>query len=209
MPDIAVRPSVSGEIVTSSRPFDRAASADVVDAEFITIDAAERTDAPGRPWDDPSRPAGLRSLSAQVARAERGRRAGPAFWTTGIGVAAVAFWISGGHAVMDLASIRIGATEPISVTRFESHIDTGAGGPVLFIEGELANSASSKVDLPLLAVDVSTGEGVTRYLIAEQGGSIAARGRYRFSGRLAAPPGEIGSVKVVIGGRTVVSSKGV
>lgn len=207
MSDQAVRPPVSGEIVTGRHRQSSASAVEILDAEFVTLGRrAPDASADASPRRAPQHH-GLASLAARSPGRVRGARAGAAFWLTGFGAAAAAFWISGGHALVASAKFPSSA-EPLRVTRFQSRIEPGAAGPILFVEGEVINEGMRSTDLPPLSIDVSTGDGVTRFLLGERGGVIAASGRLHFSGRLAAPPGRIDTVTVTLGVRTMRNHKG-
>ena len=107
---------VSGEIMTeaeSAAPIRGAhLGGDVVDAEYETVlTDRPQPDSPVQPAPtmiaSPTAPlAGMEMLRRPEGQAARtpAVRGGPVFWVFGIGLAAAAFWVSGGHALVRGAS---------------------------------------------------------------------------------------------------------
>ena len=81
----------------------------------------------------------------QPQRRKRRSRGGPVFWIVGLGLAAGAFWVSGGHALVRQAPFAgqaapaqsiVNALHIVDVT---SRVEDHGGRPVLFVDGEAVN----------------------------------------------------------------------
>ncbi len=107
---------VSGEIMTATvaaatePPARPTRGSDIVDAQFEAIVPAEpagdhaalRRRQPAAP------PQGMDVLCRTEPKAERARSSGPFFLLGVVTLATIAFWISGGHALLSLESVTIG-----------------------------------------------------------------------------------------------------
>ena len=186
---------LSGEIMSDAGRLAGASphAIDIVDAEFETIARpakakAARIEAP---------PAGL-DILGQTKIAATSRRAGAGFWAGGSALAAAAFWMAGGYALVDHFPVDA-APETVRVAALTTHIARTASGEHLVIDGELENSDTRMTPAPDLQIEVmALGGGVTRYRLGNGRQPIEAGAALRFSSRLAAPPAGIKSVAVTI-----------
>ncbi|MBL8583520.1 MAG: hypothetical protein JNL61_15015 [Rhizobiaceae bacterium] len=197
---------VSGEIMTSTLPHARQAQAypDVVDAVYETVEPARRPqDAPAQVTPDSRPPAtGLGSLRGDAAepRSIRGRRAGAAFWTGGLASAALAFWVSGGHALFDLGAMAPTASAGnggLRIAGLSSSVEPAASRSVLLVDGEAVNDGTEARPLPPLSIAVTGLDGsVTRYRLGTSGRSLGEGERFAFSGRFEVPKEGVQTVSV-------------
>lgn len=190
---------VSGEIMTDVRTrtgFVRE-TADVIDADVeATVTRAPEQMAPaGR-----SAPRGL-DLLRPGTFSQSGRRSGSAaFWTVGLGLVALAFWTSGGHALVrqqvmglkpaaQVADLRIG-----NVT---SRVERHKGRDILFLAGQAGNHGSAVQTLPNLEIVVRSNDGaMTSYYLGTNDVALAPGDRYSFSSRVVAPRNGVRTVSV-------------
>ncbi|MDN2568483.1 hypothetical protein N1F89_19845 [Aquibium sp. A9E412] len=202
---------VSGEIMTGGAAGTARAAqdrADVVDAEYETL-------APGSP-DRPAAPVhasaagpaapprGLETLrrdrggSAAGAPPERrGRRGGPAFWAAGLSAVAIAFWMSGGHALVGPAVERAAPARGLAIAELETRVERHAGRALLLVDGAAVNEGGSARALPDLSIEVLGHDGrTTRYFLGTNGHRLAPGGRFPFSSRLQVAGEGVKSVSV-------------
>lgn len=187
---------LSGEIMSAAgRPAGASAhAADVIDAEFETI--ARPATAKTARIDDVQL-TGLDILGRSKI-ATKSRRAGAGFWAGGSALAAAAFWMAGGHSLVDNLALSA-AQETVRVAALTTHIARTASGEHLVIDGELENSDTRTTPAPDLQIEVmALGGGVTRYRLGNGRQPIEAGAAMRFSSRLAAPAAGIKSVAVTI-----------
>src|SRR5690606_9476171 len=127
-------------------------------------------------------------------------RGGPLFWIFGLTLVALAFWISGGHAlvrqqVAALAPEDRGA--PLRIGEVKSRVEPHNGRDVLFVDGRAENHGSSPRSLPPIEIVVTANDGgATRYFLGTSGAELAPGDRYSFSSRLEAPRNGVKSVSV-------------
>ena len=179
MPDERNARPVSGEIMAAplagSEPAEPGlVHADVVDAEFETIRPAAAVQArPSMSIGTAAAPLlGLDSLrEADAAAKPQGPvRGGPVFWIFGLGLAAGAFWVSGGHALVRQAPFP-GQTAPaqsivnaLHIVGVTSRVEAHGGRQVLFVDGKAVNDDRIERILPRLEIDVTANDGtVMRY----------------------------------------------
>jgi hypothetical protein len=215
MPDERKARPVSGEIMAA--PLAGAESAepgftrnDVVDAEFETIRPAEPAAAAhGRDFASIGTAAppiqGLDSLrKSDPAPPTQGPvRGGPVFWIVGLGLAAGAFWISGGHALVRQvpfagesapAQSIVNALHIVDVT---SRVEEHGGRSVLFVDGKAVNDDRVARTLPRLEIDVTANDGtVLRYNLGTSVEPLPPGAAFGFSSRLEAPKEGVKSVSV-------------
>lgn len=129
------------------------------------------------------------------------RRGGAGFWGSGLALAALCFWVSGGHALVlghaaPPAPV-MGAREGLTLSMLESGVRPLGGRSVLAVEAEIANAAATVLRVPAVEVLIVTGDGVTmRHLLAGPGSRIAPGARQRLASRLPVPGGGVRSLKV-------------
>jgi hypothetical protein len=201
---------VSGEIMTPGAAAGEAAIAsasDIVDAEFETLrpTAAERLAPPVTAIGTAAAPAqGLGTLRKgnRAAAPQAAARGGPIFWTVGLALAAGAFWVSGGHAlVRQGASIapapQVQPVNPLRIAQVTSRVEDHGGRKVLFVDGKAVNEGSGERALPPIVIGVTANDGRTvGYRLGTSGEPLAAGGAFGFSSRLEAPMEGVKSVSV-------------
>lgn len=206
---------VSGEImaaasVEAARPRYRPdMHADTVDAEFETLGeraepfqpAATHAPAPVRPAPEPAHGMDMLRRHETPPPPFGSMRAGPAFWIAGIGLAAAAFWVSGGHALVRQAPFL--AAEPAQALRISSvssRVEGSGQRAMLHVEGEAANEGGGTLSLPQLEIRITDNEGAdTRYNLGTSGRPLDAGQKIAFSSRLAVPRNGVRSVSVIFG----------
>jgi hypothetical protein len=201
---------VSGEIMTdaaapgagvSGRP-----AGDVIDAEFETVvPGAAASPAPERPSARFSTQApeiaGLDVLKRAEAppRRPRGQPGGSAFWLLGICLAALAFWVSGGHALLPSVHLPafLGSTPTLKIASVHTHIEKIDGHAILFVDGSAANETGRAIEVPPLAISVEGEDGrTTRFFLGTRDREVAAGEIFAFSSRLEVPKDGVKSVSV-------------
>lgn len=202
---------VSGEIMADAareaqpNPGARGA-ADVVDAEFETIPSDAGSGSPAAPQASaaiatPAAPlAGMAMLRGGAAALRSGpTRGGPLFWTIGLALAAAAFWVSGGHALVRGSGL-FDAPTPASalhIAGVTSHVDASGPRPLLFVDGEAVNDGAASEILPPFDIVVTGNDGrVTRYRLGTAGRPLAPGERFAFSSRLEVPKNGVKTVSV-------------
>ena len=180
--------------------------ADIVDAEFETLrpDPSERLSAAPIAIGTAAPPSqGLDTLRKQGGAAPQGpARGGPIFWVVGLGLAAGAFWVSGGHALMRPTSFMAAAPQvqpanPLKISDVTSRIEDHGGRMVLFVDGKAINGGNEQRALPLIEISVIANDGgVMRYNLGTSQDPLAAGGEFGFSSRLEAPKEGVKSVSV-------------
>ncbi len=210
---------VSGEIMAAGGHAGEATrpgrvSGDVVDAEFETLrpDPADRLSAVSAipSIGTAAAPAqGLGSLrkSGGGAAARWGSaRGGPVFWIVGVSMAAGAFWISGGHALVLPASSGIpvqqrSSANPLKIAGVKSRVEDRDGRSILFVDGSAINEGSHEIPLPPIALSV-TGNGgdVMHYRLGTSSDALPPGGHFNFSTRLEAPKEGVKTVSVAFSG---------
>jgi hypothetical protein len=199
---------VSGEIMTDTAAPGAGAplrpAGDIIDAEFETISPA-RPPAPERP--SPrfiAHAPGIAGLDV-LKRTEappprlRGQPGGAAFWLFGLCLAALAFWVSGGHAL--LPSIQLPAflagTPTLKIASVHTRIEKIDGRAILFVDGSAANETGRAIEVPPLAIAVEGEDGrTTRFFLGTRDRRIAAGETFAFTSRLEVPKDGVKSVSV-------------
>jgi hypothetical protein len=215
MADGSTPRALSGEIMTDPSqetagraPPESEMAGDVIDAEYITL----TSEPPGRdpkshePLSSIASPAappmaGMDMLrrSTQTVAPRKPARGGPLFWAVGVGLAAAAFWVSGGHALVRSTPF-IGTDAPhgaLSISGVTSRVDASGVRPVLFVDGETANDGAGVAHLPPLEIAVTGNDGlVTRYRLGTSGRPMAPGETFAFSSRLDVPKNGVKTVSV-------------
>lgn len=190
---------VSGEIMTDVRTragFVREAE-DVIDADIeATVMPTQEHLAVARR----SAPQGLDFLRPG-ASSRAGRRSGSAvFWTIGLGLVALAFWTSGGHALVrqQVAALRPAAqAEGLRIGDVTSRVERRKGRDILFVAGQAGNHGSTVQTLPNLEIVVRSNDGaMTSYYLGTNDVALAPGDRYSFSSRVVAPRNGVRTVSV-------------
>lgn len=195
---------VSGEIMTATEP--RASNAggeprrgDFTDAEYEAVPSSpEQT---GAPLIHPSpTPAGLSLLAGAAAAASAGpSRGGPVFWSFSVLVVVLAFWISGGHALIrDVMPTAITTSaQPLRIADVQSRVERHNGRDVLFVTGRAENRGGQTLPLPPIEIAVTSSDNrLTRYNLGTRDTELKPGERYSFSSRLEAPTNGVRTVSV-------------
>lgn len=176
---------------------------DVVDADFITIGpaAAEVRPAAGlfaRPQVVAPSPDGMAILGYNTGATPPKAPAGPMFWAGGAGVALAAFWIAGGHALLDRTAIPAPQeTDGLRIASVISRVDRSGAKPVLLVDGKAVNDGLDDVAMPPLHIQiVSAAGGSTLYKLGTAGQRLAGGDFFDFSSRLDLPKDGVRTVFV-------------
>lgn len=194
---------VFGEIMTgpaSSASAGRFTPVDALDADYESV-PKPRPDM-GSPR-LPAAPAlhGMNMLSQGKATTSprRAWRGGPLFWTAGLGVVLIAFWVAGGHALIrPLFSVGDAqAANSLNLSAVTSRVDVSGENPVLLIDGEAGNDGNEAIPLPPIAISVKDNVGATiRYTLGTSRHTLKPGESFAFSSRLEAPRNGVKSVSV-------------
>lgn len=186
---------VSGEIMSGSgkagsgRPFD-AQAGDIVDAEFEVTPPA-RSGGPDINM--------LREAAPARARRRQAERGGPLFWGAGLALAALAFWVSGGHALFADAMRPTPGQPGLAISTLTSRIDASGPSPILLVDGQAGNSGAKPEAVPPIEIAVTDNAGtVTRYLMGTGGRLLAPGEKFDFSSRLDVPKNGVKTVSVTL-----------
>lgn len=200
---------VSGEIMagpgrdTSAQSL-RPDPADIIDADFEVVtparprgESAEKRNAHAH---QAPTAGGMDMLrSAKSGRAAAAARGGPAFWVAGISLAAMAFWISGGHAIVRAAAFPMSWQPPaLRIADVTSRVDASGRKSVLIVDGAAVNDGDATAELRPIDIFVASDDGKTlRYRLGTATSHVAPGARWAFSSRLEVPMNGIRTVKVV------------
>jgi hypothetical protein len=191
---------VSGEIMTGD-PGRASISArqDFTDAEIVSVEPARRDSPTALP---PAHPEGMDFLKAPAvpARDERTQtHGGPLFWAVGLAMVGLAFWVSGGHALVR-QTMSIAATEPgeaLRIGEVKTRVEDHSGRSVLFVEGEARNHGDVPEAMRPIEIFVIDNDGrTTRYFLGTRAPELAPGSHYSFSSRIEAPRNGVKSVSV-------------
>ena len=198
---VKARP-VSGEIMSAGAPRGQRPQegGDVSDADYETVSRGQGVAESARfEAGSPTPATGMDFLKHGVAKAEgRARRGGVLFWGVGLFLVALAFWVSGGHALL-APGPQPGATvkAPLAIADVKSRVETHDGRAVLFVEGRAANGGGVTITLPPIEIAVTANDGgVVRYRLAAADTELKPGDRYSFSSRLEAPASGVRTVSV-------------
>lgn len=172
---------------------------DFIDADYVIVAADTREET--APLDDSfAARSGMEMLrNRKFVEARDPDRAGPLFWIGGLALAAVAFWVSGGHALLAPSFTRMQATVPaqLRIAGWDSKIDSTGANPTLMIDGEVVNGGTTSEPMPSLQIEVASPNGTsTHYKLGTGDASIDAQGTFPFSGRLHLPKDGVKTVSV-------------
>lgn len=200
---------VSGKIMTAATTGrdDIAVAADVVDADFIVLGpdsgiTAERSPvqtATSQPEDTPAlNGMGMLRKGEMIPDAAGQSSGGALFWASGVAVALVAFWVSGGHALFhENAFFGPAVATALSISGVTSRVDSTGLRPVLLVDGEAGNDGAETAILPPLEIHVTGNDGrITRYGLGTSGRSLPPGERFAFSSRLDVPRNGVTAVSV-------------
>ena len=194
----------SGEIMAGgprASPPRPSPAADVIDAEYVTVDPAGTARQQAAPSPAGAASPGMDILRGGEAERSRRERGGPLFWAGGLFIVAAAFWVSGGHALMarpqPAAPVLRTAEMPLRIARVESRIERQGASAFLLVDGEVANDGAVRAALAGLEISVAGKDGrTTRYFLGTSERVLAPGERFAFSSRLDAPKDGVESVTV-------------
>lgn len=195
------------EDATNRAPPEVEVVCDVIDAEYITLtsEPQRRESTPHPPLSPTISPiappmAGMDMLRRPVGAVapRQPTRGGPLFWVAGIGLAAAAFWVSGGHAlVRGVPFMGTASQSALRISGITSRVDMSGLRPVLFVDGETANDGAAVAHLPPLDIAVTGNDGrITRYRLGTSGHPMASGETFAFSSRLDVPKNGVKAVSV-------------
>jgi hypothetical protein len=200
------QPPVTGELImgcpsAAGRPA-RDGAPDVLDAEYETLRLPAPAGCP-RPAISPAattHPPGLDLLRQGTLPKRAGSDDHPGraiSWSACLLLVAGAFWMSGGHSLLDGAMAVRSQALPLRVTGLETRIGASSGQHHLFVQGEVVNDRAEAQALPDLSINILRANGeTTRYFLGTNGQPLAGGGRFAFSSRLVAPKEGVKSVSV-------------
>ncbi|MEQ1953685.1 hypothetical protein [Mesorhizobium sp. CN2-181] len=195
---------VSGEIMTG-RVLRRSADGhatgerDIVDADFEIV--GERQPMVPRQSLRPRAEAGMDFLAAKPAPARPGlfaRRGGVLFWSGGVALACMSFWVSGGYAlVLPPGDPSAAAGPAFTLSDISSRVDSSGPRPMLFVDGQAGNDGAVGGAMPGLEIRVASLDGaITRYKLGTSSRQLDPGQRFAFSSRLEVPKNGVKSVSV-------------
>lgn len=126
-------------------------------------------------------------------------RSGILFWSAGLIAAATAFWVSGGHVLLNTSTgtAVTSPTQQMRIAGWNSKVVESGVNPTLMIDGEVVNEGLRTEMLPSLEIEVASANGtLTRYKLGTGDASIEAQGTFPFSGRLHLPKDGVKTVSV-------------
>jgi len=192
---------VSGEIMAgvAVRPATAREPSDFRDVEYETVERARSAPPADFPEQKPAE--GMDFLRAGAKAIDDGsRRGGPLFWVFGLALVALAFWVSGGHALVRqhmLALPSAGPEKPLHIGEVKSRVERHSGRDVLFVDGRAENHGGEALKLPAIEIAVTANDGATtRYFLGTRRAELAPGDRYSFSSRLEAPTNGVKMVSV-------------
>lgn len=174
---------------------------DFIDADYVIVAPDRREETASREYSEPfAASSGMDMLrNRKFVEARDPGRAGPLFWASGFALAALAFWVSGGHALLAPSFAPTQATVPaqLRIAGWDSKIDATGTNPTLMIDGEVVNGGATSEPMPSLQIEVASPNGTsTHYKLGTGDASIDAQGTFPFSGRLHLPKDGVKTVSV-------------
>lgn len=176
----------------------RLCEGDIIDADYVIVAPPEpreivpgvRRNAPAGGLDP------LRRLS------EPDRRSGAGTWMAALGVAALSFWVAGGHALVPVGQTPAPATHAairsgMTLVLLDSRTTQAGGRAVLEVETAALNANRDAREMPAAEITVVARDGTeARYPLGATAARIEAGARQRFVSRLALPPAGVRRVGV-------------
>lgn len=199
---------VSGEIMTDDARDTSAQTSwgdrnDIIDADFeVLAPASASVESPEHKlsFEHQDRSAGGMDMlrAARPRDAMGGARAGPVFWLAGISLAAMVFWISGGHAVVRAVALPFAApANALRLAEISSRVEAAGQKTLLLVEGVAINDGHDIAILPPIDIVVAAQDGkILRYRLGTAASQVASGARWDFSSRLDLPMNGIKAVKV-------------
>lgn len=191
---------VFGEIMAHGPqpPRARTERPDFAEAEFVTLEPEAPAATPR--FGTRGAATGMDFLTTPPTEPKKTRRNGGAlFWASGLTMVVLAFWVSGGHALVRQAvlAIPVETIHPLQIAGVESRIERHNGRDVLFVTGAAENRGTTPRALPPIEIAVIATDGaVTRYNLGTNGTELTPGGRYSFSSRLEPPGNGVKTVAV-------------
>jgi hypothetical protein len=120
------------------------------------------------------------------------------FWLFGLTLAACAFWLAGGHALVHGdGSQAIGTQGALRIVGVTSSVVTAGGRPYLSVDGAAINEGQAAARLPGIEIKVTGNSGrITRYNLGTSDRQLAPGQRFAFSSRLEVPKDGVRTVVV-------------
>lgn len=199
MADDDNRRLVSGEIMAAATaPARRPDPTEFVDAEYETVVAESSSGTGRKPETRAPALRGMSMLHGVGGHVERATRGGPVFWTLGLTLVAVAFWVSGGHTLVDRKGAAAAAVKhALTIEEVKSRVESRGERDVLFVEGRTTNHGNEMLAVPPIAIAITDGKGLTsRHFLGTNGAQLAPRQSIGFSSRAEAPSNGVKSVTV-------------
>ncbi|WP_137113611.1 MULTISPECIES: hypothetical protein [Mesorhizobium] len=172
---------------------------DFIDADYVVV-APDTREEPASRNDPFAASSGMEMLrNRKFVEARDPNRAGPLFWAGGLALAAVAFWVSGGHALLNTTIAPTHAAIPaqLRISGWDSKINSTGTNPTLLIDGEVVNDGTASEPMPSLQIEVASPNGTsTHYKLGTGDASIDGQGTFPFSGRLHLPKDGVKTVSV-------------
>ncbi|MDS1136342.1 hypothetical protein [Nitratireductor indicus] len=191
---------VHGEIMAPGsirqEPHAASLSCDVIEADFETLpEIAGRDTEPS--FTAKREMAGLSMLTSSGLSAPRERkRGGPLFWAAGLFLMLGAFWVSGGHSLVEGRSFASGVAS-MRLVDVQSRVERHGERALLIVDGAALNDGGAAAAVPGLAIDVHSDDGsTTRYFLGTNDLLLEPGARFPFSSRLVAPREGVKSVSV-------------
>lgn len=176
---------------------------DIVDADFEVIATsharAESAEAQQAFAGPAASAGGMEMLRAtRAGRHASPVRGSPVFWLAGISLAAMAFWVSGGHAVVRAAAFPLAWQAPsLRIGEVASRVDSSGSRPVLLVDGAAFNDGRTAAQIPPIDIAVAGNDGkILRYRLGTGADPVAPGARWAFSSRLEVPMNGIKTVTV-------------
>jgi len=184
---------------------------DVVDADYIVVDAIDVSDRRRAVEPDPFPPTqppkietpslgGMDMLRRRATRPapSASRSGGPLFWVFGGALVAAAFWVSGGHAVIrPLLEQAHVPDQGLRIASVISKVDRSGMRPVLQIDGQAVNDGGQTESMPPLNIEVlSPAGGSMHYKLGTAGSPVESGASFAFSSRLDLPKDGVKTVFV-------------
>lgn len=191
---------VSGEIMTGASGVTGPSRDNFSEAEVVSVEPPRH----GKSTTPSPQPSAegmdvLKASATPPSSSVQGSRGGPLFWTTGLALVALAFWVSGGHALVRQSLPAIGAEQrdSLRIVGVTSKVENRDGRDILLVSGEVRNSGRDAETMRPIEITVVDQAGrATRYFLGTRADDLAPGNRYSFSSRIEAPRNGVKSVSV-------------
>lgn len=173
---------------------------DFIDADYVTVTPDGRDQPAFR--DDPAAFSARSDMeilrSRTFVQAGASRPAGPLFWAGGFLLAGIAFWMAGGHALVERTGV-FAASSPthLRITGWDTKVDGSGRIPTILVDGQVVNEGPARETVPSLQIEVASPNGATtRYKLGTGDVTLESAGTFPFSGRLHLPKDGIETVSI-------------